>query len=251
VSLQEQTWAYRFVVGALRPLFMTLTRRDWRGAEHLPPSGGFVACSNHMTYVDPLTFAHFLIDNGRPPLFLGKEEVFRVPVVGWLLRQAEQIPVHRETGDAAAAFSTAVKAIEAGRCVAIFPEATLTRDPQLWPMVAKTGAARLALSTGRPVVPIAQWGPQEILMPYAKRLRLLPRKTVRVLAGPPVDLDDLRGRPLDAEVLTEASARIMRDITGLLERLRGQPAPARRFDPREHGLPRTGNPHKAPKRRAS
>lgn len=87
-------------------------------------------------------------------------------------------------------------------------------------------------------------------MPYAKRLHLLPRKTVRVLAGPPVDLDDLRGRPLDAEVLAEASGRIMRDITALLEQLRGEQAPARRFDPREHGLPRTGNPHK-PKRRAS
>ncbi len=251
MSLKEQSWAYRFAVGVLRPLFMALTRRDWRGAEHLPSHGGFVACSNHMTYVDPLTFAHFLIDNGRPPLFLGKEEVFRVPFVGWILRQAEQIPVHRETGDAAAAFTSAVTAVEAGKCIAIFPEATLTRDPQLWPMVAKTGAARLALTTGCPVVPVAQWGPQEILMPYAKRLRVLPRKTVHVLAGPPVDLDDLRSRPLDADVLTEASGRIMRDITRLLEQLRGEQAPVRRFDPREHGLPRTGNPHKPPKRRAS
>ena len=174
-----------------------------------------------------------------------------MPFVGWILRQAEQIPVHRETGDAAAAFTSAVTAVEAGRCIAIFPEATLTRDPQLWPMVAKTGAARLALTTGCPVVPVAQWGPQEILMPYAKRLRVLPRKTVHVLAGPPVDLDDLRGRPLDADVLTEASGRIMRDITRLLEQLRDEQAPVRRFDPREHGLPRTGNPHKPPKRRAS
>jgi 1-acyl-sn-glycerol-3-phosphate acyltransferase len=251
VSLKEQSWAYRFAVHVLRPLFMALTRRDWRGAEHLPRSGGFVACSNHMTFVDPLTFAHFLIDNGRPPFFLGKEEVFRVPFVGWILRRAEQIPVHRETGDAAAAFTSAVEAIEAGKCIAIFPEATLTRDPQLWPMVGKTGAARLALSTGCPVVPVAQWGPQEILMPYAKRLRLLPRKTTHVLVGPPVDLDDLRGKPLDADVLTQATARIMQDITALLEQLRDERAPVRRFDPREHGLPRTGNPHKLGRRRAS
>jgi 1-acyl-sn-glycerol-3-phosphate acyltransferase len=248
VSLREQSWAYRFAVGVLRPLFMLLTRRDWRGSEHLPSTGGFIACSNHMTYVDPLTFAHFLIDTGHPPFFLGKEEVFRVPVVGWVLRSAGQIPVHRESGEATAAFASAVAAIEAGKCIAIFPEATLTRDPQLWPMVGKTGAARLALTTGCPVVPVAQWGPQEILMPYAKRLHLLPRKTIHVLAGPPVDLDDLRGRSLDAALVTEASERIMRDITALLERLRGERGPTVRFDPRRQGLPRTGNPHKLARR---
>lgn len=237
--------AYRFARAVIRPLFMVLTKRDWRGAEHLPSTGGFVACSNHVTYVDPLTFAHYLLDHGHPPYFLGKEEVFRVPFVGWVLRSAEQIPVHRETDDAADAFASAVAALESGKTIAIFPEATLTRDPQLWPMVGKTGAARLALTTGCPVVPVAQWGPQDILMPYAKRLHLLPRKTMRVLAGPPVDLDDLRDRPMTSALLTEAAERIMRDITGLLEQLRGERGPTERFDPRRHGLPRTGNPHKA------
>jgi 1-acyl-sn-glycerol-3-phosphate acyltransferase len=244
---------YRLARAVLRPLFMLLTKRDWRGAEHLPETGGFVACSNHMSHVDPLTFAHFLLDQGHPPYFLGKEEVFRVPVIGWVLRGADQIPVHRETGDAADAFRSAVAAIEEGRTIAIFPEATLTRDPQLWPMVGKTGAARLALQTGCPVVPVAQWGPQQILMPYAKRLHVLPRKTVHVLVGPPVDLDDLRGQPITGPLLAEAAERIMRDITALLEQLRGEPGPAVRYDPRHDGLPRTGNPHKAasPRRRSS
>lgn len=240
-------WAYRLARAVLRPLFMVLTTRDWRGAEYLPSSGGFVACSNHVTYVDPLTFAHFLLDNGHPPYFLGKEEVFRVPVVGWVLRHAEQIPVHRESSDAADAFRCAVAAVGEGKCIAIFPEATLTRDPQMWPMVGKTGAARLALTTGCPVVPIAQWGPQEILLPYAKRLHLLPRKTMRVLAGPPVDLDDLRGQPVTGALLTEATERIMADITSLLEQLRDERGPVQRFDPRRHGLPRTGNPRKPPR----
>ena len=66
----------------------------------------------------------------------------------------------------------------------IYPEGTITKDPDLWPMIGKTGAARVALETGCPVIPIAQWGPQEILAPYSKRLRLLPPKTVHVLAGP-------------------------------------------------------------------
>ena len=244
MSLRQQSWAYRFAVGVLRPAVEAVTRRDWRGAEHLPATGGFIACANHMSYVDPLTFAHYLVDNGHPPFFLGKEQLFRVPVVGAVLRGAGQIPVHRETGDAAAAFVSAVQAIHEGKCIAIFPEATLTRDPQLWPMIGKTGAARLSLTTGCPVIPVAQWGAQRILMPYSKRLRLLPRSTVHVVAGPPVDLDDLRGRPMTAEVLAEGTERIMRDITSILEGLRGERAPAARFDPRQHGLPRTGNPHK-------
>ena len=92
MSQREVSWAYRFAVGLLRPVFTVVTKRDWRGAEHLPSSGGFVACSNHMSYVDPITFAHFLYDNGCPPFFLGKEEVFRVPFVGWILRKADQSP---------------------------------------------------------------------------------------------------------------------------------------------------------------
>ena len=76
-------------------------------------------------------------------------------------------------------------------------------------MVGKTGAARVALETGAPVVPVAQWGPQEILPPYGKRPHLFPRKTMHVWAGPPVDLDDVRGRPVDAALLHEVTERIM------------------------------------------
>jgi 1-acyl-sn-glycerol-3-phosphate acyltransferase len=141
-----------------------------------------------------------------------------------------------------------VAAVEAGKCLAIFPEATLTRDPALWPMTGKTGAARLALTTGRPLIPIAQWGAQEILMPYAKRAHLLPRKTIRILAGPPVDLDDLRGKPITSDLLVEATRRVIHDITGLLEQLRGESAPAEVYDPRKHDVPRIGNPSKAAQR---
>lgn len=103
-------------------------------------------------------------------------------------------------------------------------------------MTGKTGAARIALTTGCPVIPCAQWGPQEVLAPYARRPNLLPRKTMRVLAGPPVELDDLQGGPLTAAVLVEATTRIMSAITGLLEQIRGDQAPVQRFDPRKAGL---------------
>ena len=234
-------FAYSFVVRIVRPLLMLLTKRDWRGVENLPSTGGFVACPNHLSHVDPFIFGHYMYDNGRPPYFLGKEGVFRVPVVGAILRGAEQIPVYRNTGRAADAFRAAVDAVNSGKCVAVYPEGTLTRDPDLWPMVGKTGAARIALATKCPVIPIAQWGPADLLEPYGKRLKLLPRKTMHVSAGPPVDLSDLYDRPLTATLLREATDRIMVAVTTVLEELRGTPAPLERFDSRKHGLPTTGN----------
>lgn len=234
-------FAYRFVVAVVRPLLMVFTKQEWYGAENLPATGGFVVTPNHLSHVDPLVFAHFLVDNGRPPFFLGKEGVFRVPVVGAILRGAEQIPVYRNTGQAADAFRAAVAAVEAGKCVGVYPEGTLTRDPDLWPMVGKTGAARIALATRCPVIPVAQWGPNELLEPYGKRPRLFPRKTMRVRAGRPVDLSDLYGKPLTGALLREATDRIMAAITVELEKVRGEQAPLERFDARRHGLPDTGN----------
>jgi len=150
--------SYRGLATFLRALMMVTTRRNWRGAENFPSSGGFVVCPNHISYVDPFAFAHFLYDNGHPPFFLAKSEVFRIPILGRLLKAAQQIPVYRGTDQAAEAFSAAVAAVQDGKCVPIFPEGTLTRDPQMWPMTARTGAARVALTTRCPVIPVAQWG---------------------------------------------------------------------------------------------
>jgi 1-acyl-sn-glycerol-3-phosphate acyltransferase len=235
---------YRLAVLLVRRPMLVLTRRDWSGVEHLR-QGGIVVCTNHVSHFDPLVFAHFLYDNGRLPRFLAKEGLFGIFFVGSVLRGAKQIPVSRESSDAAMAYSAAVQAIGRGECVAIYPEATLTRDPDLWPMVGKTGAARVALVTGAPVIPIAQWGPQYVLAPYTKRLHLFPRRTMHVKAGPPVDLSEFAGREVDAALLHEVTAKIMAEITHLLEDIRGATAPVVRFDPRRAGLPTTGNPGRA------
>ena len=235
---------YRLAAIILRRPLILLTRRDWSGAEHLG-SGGIVVVTNHVSYFDPLVFAHFLFDNGRLPRFLAKAGMFRVFFIGSVLRGAKQIPVYRDTVDASTAYAAAVEAVNKGECVAIYPEATLTRDPDLWPMVGKTGAARVALATGAPVIPIAQWGPQRVLAPYSKRLHLLRRYTMHVKAGPPVDLSEFAGRPVDAVLLREVTEKIMAAITHLLEEIRGEKAPAVRFDPRRAGLPTTGNPDRA------
>lgn len=228
---------YNIAVGLLRPGMRALTKRDWRGTEHLRaavrPDGtqeGIVVCTNHISWFDPLECAHFLYDNGRPPRFLGKESVFRIPVAGRIITGAGQIPVYRETVDAAKSVRDAIRAVEQGECVVVYPEGTISRDPDLWPMTGKTGAARIALATGAPVIPVAQWGAQDVIGPYRSEFRALPRKTMHVWAGPAVDLDDLRGRDPDAAVLAEATARIMAAITAILEELRGEKAPAERYD---------------------
>lgn len=236
--------AYRFARALLRPTLMAMTRRDWRGQEHLPASGGCVVVTNHVSHFDPFAFAHFINDSGRCPRFLAKASVFDIPVFGSIVRNAGQIPVYRESTDAAGAFRSAVAAVEAGECVVIYPEATLTRDPGLWPMAGKTGAARVALATGCPVIPTAQWGPQEVLAPYAKVPRLLPRKVMHIWAGPPVDLDDLRDGEPTATVLRQGADRITAAVTGLLAEIRGEPVPSQRYDMRDHDVPRIGNPKK-------
>ena len=249
MTARKMGWALRVCVTLLRPPLMVLVRRDWRGGDRLPRSGGGVIVANHISHLDPLTFAHFVYDSGRPPRFLAKAEILEIKGLKWLLSSAGQIPVYRETRNASAAFRAAVAAVERGECVIVYPDGTISRDPDLWPMVGKTGAARIALSAGVPVIPCAQWGAQDVLAPYAKKPRLWPRKTVWVRAGEPVDLDDLRGGPITPEVLRSATDRIMASVTALLEEVRGEPAPAVRFDPRVHKVPVTGNPHKVKRSR--
>jgi 1-acyl-sn-glycerol-3-phosphate acyltransferase len=234
---------YRLAEAVLIPANVLLTKREWSGSDHVPPTGGIVIAVNHISHADPLIFAYFVHRSGRAVKFLGKAELFELPFgAGRVVTGTGQIPVHRGTDSAATALRDAIAAVQNGNCLIMYPEATLTRDPGLWPMVGKTGTARVALATGAPVIPVAQWGAHRILPPYTKRPHLFPRTTIRIKAGPPVDLSDLRGRELSALLLREATGRIMAAITGLLEQIRGERAPTERFDPRRHGLPEYGDP---------
>jgi 1-acyl-sn-glycerol-3-phosphate acyltransferase len=221
--------AWRFIIIVVKPFLWILTKRDWRGVENIPEVGGCVVAANHVSHVDALTFGHFVYDNGRLPRFLAKSGVFKNKFFGAVFRSAGQIPVYRDSADAANAFRDAVKAVNEGELVAVYPEGTITRDPGIWPMTAKSGAARIALTTGCPVIPVAQWGPNFILAYGDKRPKLFPRKTMVVQAGPPVDLADLRGLPQTAETLKAATDRIMDAITAQLAAIRGEEPSAVRF----------------------
>lgn len=222
-----------------RPLMNLLMARKWEGTERLP-AGGFIAAPNHCTEIDPIVIGHMLYNQKRPPHFLAKSGLFKAPVLGSLLRATRQIPVERSTAGANHSLQVAKEVVDAGGAIIIYPEGTLTRDPDLWPMKGHTGAARLALQTGAPVVPMAHWGAHEVFPRYAKRFHVFPRKTVRVLVGHPVDLSAFRDRPMDRTTLAEATDVIMDAITDLLATLRGEAAPAERWDPANRGQAKHG-----------
>ena len=157
----------------------------------------------------------------------------------WILRSADQIPVYRSTEGAAGSLRAAASAVEIGKVVTIYPEGTITRDPAAWPMSGRTGAVRVALATGKPLVPLMQWGAQEILWPYSKRLRIFPRKTIHIRVGVPIDLTRYAGEPLTEAVLHDATGHLMDTLTSMMAELRGELPSTPRIDVHTLSRPRS------------
>jgi len=218
----------RIAVILLYPLTKLLFRVRWLHQDRIPRSGGAIVAVNHISYADPIVFGRYVWDSGRAPRYLAKASLFHAPFpVGQVIRGSGQIPVHRDSADAAEALREAVAALRRGQVVLIYPEGTVTRDPDFWPMQAKTGVARLALMVPEvPVIPVGQWGAQHFLDYYRKKFRPLPRTEVAVSAGAPVDLSDFAGREPSREVLHAMTDRIMVAVRDQVAVLRGEPAPA-------------------------
>jgi len=225
INRKDKSFLWWLVAFLLRPLMTLLTKRDWRNADRVNIDSGIIFAGNHISWFDPFPVAHFMWANNRPPIYLGKESVFKVALLGSLLRGLDQIPVKRNTEDAAQSLSIAIDRINSGEAVVIYPEGTISRDPNLWPMKGKTGAIRLALLTGAPLIPFAQWGAQEVIPPYKTKLRLIPRKTMQVNVGLPIDLIRYQGKPITDELLASATDELMQQISNLLAELRNAQAP--------------------------
>jgi 1-acyl-sn-glycerol-3-phosphate acyltransferase len=215
----------------LRPTIRSLMKLDWHGQDNFPADGGMIVAANHLSYADVLALALFCEGSGRYPTFLAKSTLFKIKVLGPIIGKLGQLPVYRGQSDAALVLRDAEQGVKDGACVVFYPEATVTRDPDKWPMVARTGIARLALATGAPVIPVAHWGAQDVLAYGSFRPHLLPRRTVQVIAGPPVDLSEFAGLPLDTATMRAATDKIMADVTALLGKLRGEDPPAEPYHP--------------------
>lgn len=225
------------------PFVGYLCRLEIEGEENLPEEGPYVLAPNHYTEIDPLIVAVAVWRLGRAPRFMAKDSLFRVPVLGAALRGTGMIPVARASSSSSArqTLSAAEVLVEHGRGVIVYPEGTLTRDPDLWPMRGKTGAVRVALEGDIPLIPMAHWGVQEVMPRYGRSIRLWPpRKRVRIVIGEPIDIDAFRGRNAQPAVLTQATTVLMDDIAGLVGRLRGQEPPAERWNPASHDQKETG-----------
>ncbi len=198
---------------------------DYRGRSGLPLRGGLVLAVNHISNLDPVLLARFVLELGRIPRFLAKSQLFDTPAVGTILRGARQIPVFRGTGNAGEALSAAIDALRAGELVVIYPEGTITRDPHGWPMVARNGVARLALRAAVPVLPVAQW----------HRSGWHGGRRYSVLVGSPLDVvpwQEARTTP-SADALQEVTSRVMRRVRDQLAELRGETPPVGVWDPRQ------------------
>ncbi|MFS0732788.1 lysophospholipid acyltransferase family protein [Microbacterium sp. 1P10UB] len=240
---EPRPFVFRFLAAIVVPLVSVLAKIRVRPGDEMPRTGAYVLAPNHYTEIDPLIVAVAVWRLGRPPRFLAKESLFRAPVLGWALKATGMVPVARSSSSASAkqTLEASESLVRHGRGVIVYPEGTLTRDPDMWPMRGKTGAVRLALEAGIPLIPMAHWGAQAVMARYGKKVSLWPpRKPVTVAVGAPVDLSDLQGRHMSPAVLNEATTRLMNAITGLLEELRDEKAPAERWNPSAHGQRETG-----------
>ena len=223
---------WRIMAMLILPVFGAMVKLKIREGSSLPATGPFIVSPNHYSEIDPIVMGVVVWKLRRTPRFLAKASLFRVPALGWLLRFTGQIPVER---DAAAKLGQPLQAAklltDRGQGVIVYPEGTLTKDPDLWPMRGKSGAIRMALEQDIPLYPAAHWGTQNWMGRYAKTIRMFPRTTIEAVVGEPFDLSDYRGKPITREVLEEATTKLMHEIAALTGSLRGETPPAVLCDP--------------------
>jgi putative phosphoserine phosphatase / 1-acylglycerol-3-phosphate O-acyltransferase len=219
----------------VRPELFPYARFDIEGVDHVPRQGPVILASNHRSYFDVAALALVAARLGRPVRFMAKQELFDAPVVSQLFRMLGGIPVDRgDTEGSAGALQRAEQALRAGELVILLPQGTIPRGAAFFDPVlhGKTGAARLAASTGASVVPVGLWGTEQV---WPRRARLpdittfVHPPTVRVRVGTPITLG-----PEDPKA---ATAVLMAAITALLPpeaRTRRRPSPeelARTYPP--------------------
>ena len=235
VNTEPVAPTYRRAAPWLHKLLNSVCKRDWDDFPALPKTGPAILVGNHLSSLDALIVADYVIYHGRYPYFLGKSSLWHIPVLGRFLRAIGQIPVYRGTDHIADALIEARHRLEAGHVVLIFPEATTARDPLLWPFAGKTGTARLAMETGAPVIPFGHWGVSTVCPDNAGPQRtphLLPRHWVCFRSGEPVDLSAFGCDTSNRDAVRAATAAIVDAIVPLVEQARGEEAPPLRWNPK-------------------
>jgi 1-acyl-sn-glycerol-3-phosphate acyltransferase len=212
-------------------------RRDVekRGDDVLPP-GGLIVVANHTSLADGLFLALVGQRLGRPLRLLGTAGIIEAPLLGRLFKRLGFIAVHRQSDNPASALEPAAEAIRAGDAIALYPEGRITRHSKHWPERAKTGAVRLALMTGAPIVPVASVGIEQVVGRKRRRILLqlfinvVKRPKVRLQVGDPIDIRKLIGIGPSIEPTADeirlAADEVSRRLISMLETMRGEVAPS-------------------------
>jgi 1-acyl-sn-glycerol-3-phosphate acyltransferase len=238
---RENSFAFVLVAMVLAPILRLMFTIKTSGKENLP-QGGYILVGNHLSYLDPFSFAYSVyIHMKRVPHYLAKESIFRIPIIGKILPKVGQIPVYRGGKSNEEPLRAAKEFLKAGQVVVVFPEGTLTRDPDQWPMRGKAGAIRLAVELGLPIVPCGQWGVEKVLGNYSKKFRPNPFHVVRVKIGKPMFFRELEGKTPTAQELAAATDTVMREISAIVGELRGETPPKELWDPTKVGQSEIGN----------
>ncbi len=208
----------------LRPVFRRLWTIEVEGLNRIPADGPAILCPNHLAAIDSF-FVPAVLD--RPVVYVGKAEYLDSWKTRWLFPALGMIPIDRRGGEhAQAALDAAREVLAGGGLFAIYPEGTRSRTGDLYR--GKTGAARLAIETGAPIIPVGLIGTPEVQPVGSNRPRLF--RPVRVRFGRPIEVDRYRSRPADRAVLRELTDELMFEIRALtgqnyVDRYAGELAP--------------------------
>ncbi|MDP9068878.1 MAG: 1-acyl-sn-glycerol-3-phosphate acyltransferase [Actinomycetota bacterium] len=197
--------------------WMSWFRWSIEGLERIPDHGPAILAFNHIAFLDPFAAAYAVDLAGRRPRFLAKAELFDDPRISWILKGCGQIPVQRGTAQAPMALDTALRALERGEVIVIFPEGTITSDPDLNPMEAKTGMARLALASGIDVTPCGLWGTANIWPKDFATRWWPPKQDIMVRVGQPMKMT---GDPSSTDDWRRCGEIVMGEIARLVASLR-------------------------------
>ena len=216
---RPEPW-YRFALLTLRPAISFWFNWRFEGIEHIPPDGPLLVACNHISYFDPLAHGRMLVKAGRLPRFLAKKELYQDWLVRRALQGSHQIPVERGSGSTAPIVA-AVKALKAGEAVIVYPEGTITKNPDWIPMQGKNGIARLALAAEVSVMPLALWGTHAVWQREGIRSFAFGRP-LWLKAGAPLDFSEFEDRQDDQAVLRKVTDTVMEELTRLVVDLRSR-----------------------------
>jgi 1-acyl-sn-glycerol-3-phosphate acyltransferase len=209
--------AYLLAKALLKPWLATWFRWHIEGLENIPTAGPVIIAFNHIAYLDPLAAAYVVELRGRRARFLAKSELFADRRISWILRGAKQIEVRRGSRDAPVALDHAVEALHRGEVVVVFPEGTITEDPDLKLSAPKSGTARMAIASGSPVLPSGLWGTHNIWPKGYARHWWPPKQDIIVRIGEPFHAT---GDPHNVEDVARVGHRIIDEISVAVAGLR-------------------------------